>query len=180
MPRLRAWLDPIPKRQLSPTLRPNPLARLCLPTGMTSKSAIAFSPKTATQKMDGGRQPLSTGVARFSSCGGQAVRRGRPIQKHRLTLALICPNDGVENGGIDSNKSPDEPRPRFPHDWAAIKVDQIVLAKEDGPCEQWWEAKTIKLDKDLFTLQWRDRPDLPSIERPRSSLGLMHPAPKVR
>jgi hypothetical protein len=106
--------------------------------------------------------------------------RGRPFQKHRLTLGLICPNEGVKNDGIESNKSPDSPRPRFPQDWAAIKVDQVVLAKEDGPCEQWWEAKTIKLDKDVFTLQWRDRPDLPSIERPRSTLGLVHPAPKAR
>jgi hypothetical protein len=59
-------------------------------------------------------------------------------------------------------------------------LNQIVLAKEDGPCEQWWEAKTIKLDKNVFTLQWRDRPDLSSIEWPRSSLGLVHPAPKAR
>jgi hypothetical protein len=106
--------------------------------------------------------------------------RGRPFQKHRLTLGLICPNEGVENGGFGSDKSPDGPRTRFPQDWVAIKVDQIVLAKEDGPCEQWWEAKTIKLDKNVFTLQWRDRPDLPSIERPRFSLGLVHPAPKAR
>jgi hypothetical protein len=82
-------------------------------------------------------------------------------------------------GEIESNKSSSSPRARFPQDWAAIKVDQIVLAKEDGPCEQWWEAKAIKLNKDVFTLQWRDRPDLPPIERPRSSLGLVHPAPKA-
>jgi hypothetical protein len=46
--------------------------------------------------------------------------------------------------------------------------------------EQWWEAKTIKLDKDTFTLQWRDYPELPTIVRPRAALGLMHPAPKTR
>jgi hypothetical protein len=42
--------------------------------------------------------------------------RGRPFQKHRLTLGLICPNEGVENGGIGSDKSPEGPRTRFPQD----------------------------------------------------------------
>ena len=106
--------------------------------------------------------------------------RGRPFQKHRLTLGLICPYHGTDSAQPKSNTSSPNPSTRFPHDWAAIRIDQIVLAKEDGPCEQWWEAKTIKLDKDVFTLQWRDRPDLPSIERSRSSLGLVHPAPKAR
>ena len=106
--------------------------------------------------------------------------RGRPFQRHRLTLGLICPNGPVEKGEAEPDKISGSPRARFPQDWAAIKVDQIVLAKEEGPCEQWWEAKTIKLEKDVFTLQWRDRPDLPSIERPRLSLGLVHPAPKAR
>jgi hypothetical protein len=45
--------------------------------------------------------------------------------------------------------------------------------------EQWWEAKIVKIDKDQFTLQWRDYPKLPQIVRCRSSLGLMHPAPKL-
>ena len=68
----------------------------------------------------------------------------------------------------------------FPPNWAAIGLDQIVLAKEDGPAEQWWEAETTKMDKDLFTLQWRDHPNLPSIVRPRLALGLVHPNPKAR
>ena len=35
--------------------------------------------------------------------------------------------------------------------------------------EQWWEAKTINLDKGVFTLQWRDYPQLPVIMRGRSA-----------
>ena len=35
--------------------------------------------------------------------------------------------------------------------------------------EQWWEAKIVKIDKDHFTLQWRDYPKLPQIVRSRSS-----------
>ena len=73
-----------------------------------------------------------------------------------------------------------EPNTVYPRHWSVIGLNQIVLAKEDGPAEQWWEAKTIKLDKDVFTLEWRDHPHLPAIVRPRSALGLVHPAPKVR
>ena len=104
--------------------------------------------------------------------------RGHPFQKHQLTLGLICPHGGADQA--EPNKSSSNPGVRFPHNWAAIAVDQVVLAKEEGPCEQWWDARTIKLDKELFTLQWRDRPDLPTFERPRSCLGLMHPNPKTR
>jgi hypothetical protein len=106
-------------------------------------------------------------------------QRGRPFQKHRNVLALICPNQPNTDETV-ARKSFGDTQPRFPEDWAAIKLDQIVLVKEDGPCEQWWEAKTIKLEKDVFTLQWRDRPDLPLIERARSCLGLVHPSPKTR
>jgi hypothetical protein len=106
--------------------------------------------------------------------------RGRPFQKHRVTLGLICPSDKQQSVQSGSKKSSAEPSSAFPKDWAAIGVGQIVLAKEDGPCQQWWEAKTVKVDKDLFTLQWRDQPNLPSIVRPRAGLGLMHPTPKTR
>jgi hypothetical protein len=105
--------------------------------------------------------------------------RGRPFQKHRFTVGLICPGAGETEQAVPS-KPTDSQGVRFPKDWATIGLDQIVLAKEDGPCEQWWDAKTIKLDNDVFTLQWRDRPDLPLIVRPRTCLGLMHPAPKSR
>lgn len=106
--------------------------------------------------------------------------RGRPFQKHRLALGLICPGDDIKPAHPEPKKSATESTSPYPRSWAAIGLNQIVLAKEDGPCEQWWEAKTIMADKDVFTLQWRDCPDLPPIERPRSSLGLMNPAPKVR
>jgi hypothetical protein len=105
--------------------------------------------------------------------------RGRPFQRHRAMLGLICPGE---------TKEPVKPDPKqaaaefavYPAHWSAIGLNQIVLAKEEGPMEQWWEAKTTNLDKGVFTLQWRDHPQLPVIVRPRSALGLVHPAPKVR
>ena len=105
--------------------------------------------------------------------------RGRPFQRHRAMLGLICPGE---------TKEPVKPDPKpaaaesavYPAHWSVIGLNQIVLAKEEGPMEQWWEATTINLDKGVFTLQWRDYPQLPVIMRGRSALGLVHPAPKVR
>lgn len=123
--------------------------------------------------------------------------RGRPFQKHRTMLGLMCPaandnaaqagnkngdkdnnKDGTKNGTKNGNKDPNGER--YPKTWSQIGADQIVLAKEDGPCEQWWEAKVITIENDVATLQWRDYPGLPPILRPRAGLGLMHPAPKSR
>ncbi len=106
--------------------------------------------------------------------------RGRPFQRHRHTLGLICPGEGKESIPPGPKKSPGDASSPFPQTWSAIGLNQIVLAKEDGPCQQWWEAKTVKADKDRFTLQWRDHQNLPVIERPRLALGLVHPAPKTR
>jgi len=106
--------------------------------------------------------------------------RGRPFQKHRLTLGLICPGDNGQGFQANPKKSSPHSDSVFPPTWAAIGINQIVLAKEDGPAEQWWEAETTKMDKDLFTLQWRDHLNLPVIVRPRLALGLVHPNPKSR
>jgi len=107
--------------------------------------------------------------------------RGRPLQKHRATLGLICPNEAKADGKGEPKLDPKQLAAKsvYPANWSVLAVDQTVLAKEDGPMEQWWEAKIVKIDKDQFTLQWRDYPKLPQIVRSRSSLGLMHPAPKV-
>jgi hypothetical protein len=121
--------------------------------------------------------------ARVTEAHGDLLKlswpRGGLFQKHRAMLGLMCP---------DETKTPVKPDPKqavatpaiYPTHWSVIGVNQIVLAKEDGPIESWWLAKTIKLEKDVFTLEWRDHPQLPPIVRPRSALGLVHPAPKVR
>lgn len=107
--------------------------------------------------------------------------RGRPLQKHRATLGLICPNDAQTEGKVEPKPGSKQSagKPVYPANWSTLSVDQTVLAKEDGPMEQWWEAKIVKIEKDQFTLQWRDYPKLPPIVRSRSTLGLMHPAPKA-
>ena len=96
-------------------------------------------------------------------------------------LGLMCPNEAKADGKDDAKLDPKQSAGKsvYPANWSLLTVDQTVLAKEDGPMEQWWEAKIVKIDKDQFTLQWRDYPKLPQIARSRTSLGLMHPAPKV-
>jgi len=107
--------------------------------------------------------------------------RGRPFQKHRTMLGLICPGELKEEPKSDPKRATSQVSAVYPGNWSSIGVDQIVLAKEDGPCQQWWEARTVnKLDKDMFNLQWRDHQNLPAIVRPRLALGLVHPSPKTR
>ncbi|HEX4407385.1 MAG TPA: hypothetical protein VH206_01305 [Xanthobacteraceae bacterium] len=107
--------------------------------------------------------------------------RGRPIQKHRLTFGLMFPIDGEKDASKTSPKKPNgKSDVAYPSDWPSIAMGHTVLAKEDGPVEQWWEARVVKADKDEMTIQWRDYPSLPSIVRPRFSLGLVHPAPTTR
>ncbi len=73
--------------------------------------------------------------------------RGRPFQRHRATLGLICPGEVKEPVKPDPNQAAAEPAV-YPAHWSVIGLNQIVLAKEEGPMEQWWEAKTINLDKE--------------------------------
>ena len=96
-------------------------------------------------------------------------------------LGLICPNESNTDGKDEAKPDPKQSPGKSvcPANWSMLTVDQTALAKEDGPVEQFWEAKIVKIDKDQLTLQWRDYPKLPQIVRCRSSLGLMHPAPKV-
>jgi hypothetical protein len=62
-----------------------------------------------------------------------------------------------------------------PTDWNEIDVGHVVLAKEDGPLQGWWEAVVTTKDSDSFTLQWRDYASLPTILRERTKLGLICP-----
>jgi hypothetical protein len=97
----------------------------------------------------------------------------RVFTKHTFNLGLIWP-------GHDRNVKPidiKDPVPMYPVSWATIGLTALVLAKEDGPMEQWWEAHPIEADGDSFTLRWRDYPALPNIVRPRLAVALIHPNP---
>jgi hypothetical protein len=47
----------------------------------------------------------------------------------------------------------------------------------EPPYRDWFEAEVVAVQgEDLFTLRWRDWPELPPVVRRRVQLGLMHPA----
>ena len=115
------------------------------------------------------------------------------ITRHRLNLALLYPNgpgDTVNKGAVtttgDVSSGKEEPNKpaaakqaqaghEYPTDWNEIDVGHLVLAKEDGPMESWWEAVVTVKDGDSFTLQWRDHTSLPAIIRQRFKLALICP-----
>jgi hypothetical protein len=49
-----------------------------------------------------------------------------------------------------------------------------------GPEDGWWESVVLEAKADLFTLKWRDWPDLPSFVRRRWQLALLHPAGRAQ
>ena len=101
------------------------------------------------------------------------ISQQRAFLRHKFNLALMWP-------GGDTAAKPlaiKEPVAMFPVSWQAIGLNHLVLAKEEGPMEQWWEANPIDAHGDSFTLRWRDYPAIPTIVRPRLGLALIHPNP---
>ena len=64
---------------------------------------------------------------------------------------------------------------KAPCGWADVDVGSLVLATE-GPGDGWWECLVLEAEAELFTLKWRDWPDLPRFVRRRWQLALLHPA----
>lgn len=63
--------------------------------------------------------------------------------------------------------------------WDGIKVGSLVLAagfdQHDLPAG-WWEAVIVAIDRDEYTLKWRDYPREPTSKRERKHIALLHPA----
>jgi hypothetical protein len=97
----------------------------------------------------------------------------RRVVKHKYNLALMWPGDDVEP---KSSKSKG-PNSLYPKSWQAIELQGLVLAMEEGPMQEWWEATPLEVDGDMFKLKWRDFPTLPTFLRPRLALALLHPNP---
>jgi hypothetical protein len=110
--------------------------------------------------------------------------RERRFARHRRSLGLLFPNLAEPTGtgpiaGQQPAKSEKTAAPKskkgFPLSWHEIDVDHLVLAKDDGPCQSWWEAIPTEKHGDTFTLRWRDHGQLPKIARARLSLALLCP-----
>ena len=64
---------------------------------------------------------------------------------------------------------------KAPCGWADVDVGSLVLATE-GTGDGWWECLVLEAEAELFTLKWRDWPDLPRFVRRRWQLALLRPA----
>ena len=114
----------------------------------------------------------------------------RTMLKHRLSVGLMFPDHpsptenqarpartnghkkAIDSTPVQQDKSP------YSQSWDELGPDKLVLAQEDGPLGQWWEAIIVSRQDDTFMLRWRDYVDLPTIVRPRQQLALLHPADK--
>ena len=115
----------------------------------------------------------------------------RPIARHRFSVGLMYPDaspseaqptSAPKNGQTNHKKiqapPTTTPKSAYPRSWAEITSDHLVLACEDGPLGQWWEAIVVSQQGDTSTLRWRDYSDLPTIVRHRQALALLHPTDK--
>ena len=62
----------------------------------------------------------------------------------------------------------------LPRTWDEIAPGHLVIAQESLD-NGWWEAVVIDRKDDVFTLRFRDYPQLPKFFRHRSALALMNP-----
>jgi hypothetical protein len=113
--------------------------------------------------------------------------RERRFARHRRSLGLLFPNHELTAAtgpaaGQQPAKSEKAAMPKskkgFPLTWDDIDIDHLVLAKDDGPCQSWWEAIPTEKHGDTFTLRWRDHAYLSKIVRARLSLALLCPNAK--
>jgi hypothetical protein len=116
--------------------------------------------------------------------------RERRFARHRRSLGLLFPNipglpakTGPTTGqqpakSASARATTPQSKKGFPLAWDDIDVDHLVLAKDDGPCQSWWEAIPTEKHGDTFTLRWRDHSYLSKIVRPRLSLALLCPNAK--
>jgi hypothetical protein len=86
--------------------------------------------------------------------------------------------DGPANapGGPSTIETPSEGEDgRYPRSWASVGVGSLVLISE-GEQDGWYEAEVVEAKTGgIYTLRWRDWPDLPLLVRRREHMALLHP-----
>ncbi|MCJ2121880.1 hypothetical protein [Methylobacterium sp. J-077] len=64
---------------------------------------------------------------------------------------------------------------RYPRSWNGVAIGSLVLISE-GEQDGWYEAEVIEAKAGgIYTLRWRDWPDLPLLVRRREHMALLHP-----
>jgi hypothetical protein len=95
------------------------------------------------------------------------------LLKHKFNLGLMWPGVDVDTETLTQNGS----RSAFPASWKTIAAEHVVLAKEEGPMENWWDATVTNSDSKDLSLRWLGFETLPEIKRPRLALALLHANP---
>jgi hypothetical protein len=99
-----------------------------------------------------------------------------PTSPRQANVATPTPIALAPASSSESSKSTSLSAAKQPCGWADIEVGATVLTM-DPPNPDWYEAEVIAIQSgDLFTLRWRDWPELPPVVRRRVQLALMHPA----
>ncbi|MCJ2055665.1 hypothetical protein MKL09_03745 [Methylobacterium sp. J-048] len=77
--------------------------------------------------------------------------------------------------GDQTSKATATGEARYPRSWAGVATGSLVLISE-GEQDGWYEAEVIEAKTGgIYTLRWRDWPDLPLLVRRREHMALLHP-----
>jgi hypothetical protein len=57
-----------------------------------------------------------------------------------------------------------------------VTVNSLVLAREDGPTDGWWEAIIVAEHDGVYTLYYRDYPEQGLVRRQRQQIALLPPS----
>lgn len=106
----------------------------------------------------------------------------RRVVRHRRRLALLHfegekvsrPAKPTASSRHAVSEQPGADQHALPKTWAEIGVNSLVLARDEGPFQAWWEAIAVEVKGDVIKLRWRDH-NLPPFTRPRLDLALICP-----
>jgi hypothetical protein len=96
-----------------------------------------------------------------------------PNVRQSLYTEVIAALAGDFRTARDRAIPPVEPR-GLPRSWDEVGPGHLVLAQETLEYG-WWEAVVLARAGDMFTLRYRDYPELPTFVRHRAAIGLMWP-----
>lgn len=90
------------------------------------------------------------------------------------TVALAAAK-ATGDAGDQTSKATATGEARYPRSWSGVAIGSLVLITE-GDQDGWYEAEVIAAKTGrIYTLRWRDWPDLPLLVRRREHMALLHP-----
>jgi hypothetical protein len=111
-------------------------------------------------------------VGRLYATGRGFVPNIRQTLYSELIVALaVEPQQGMVSTGNEKDNLP--VARGLPRSWDEIGPGHLVIAQESLE-NGWWEALVVDRKDDMFTLQFRDYPNLPRFIRHRAGIALMY------